>query len=334
MIKNSKSMMKAVLLKKFGDSSNLYLGETIKPILKSNEILIKVKCSAVNRADIVQREGKYPPPKGASEILGLEASGTIEEVNEKSKFKVGENVMVLLSGGGYSEYVTCDEGSVMKIPKGYSFEEAAAIPEVFLTAYQTLFTIGNLSKGKNVLIHAGASGVGTAAIQLAKSIGCEKIITTSSSSKTEICKKLGATLAIDYEKDKEWDKLILEHCKGVDVILDPVGAKYFHQNCNVLGEDGKIVYIAFMSGSNVENFNLLSLFRKRGSINFSTLRARSNEYKADLVKQFSDKFLDKFEPRELFPFIDSTYNLKEIIQAHERCEKNISSGKIILKIDE
>lgn len=327
--------MKAVLLKKFGDVSNLYIGETTKPIPKSNELLIKVKCTAVNRADISQRLGKYPPPPGASEILGLEASGIIEQVpNEKSHWKVGEKVMCLLSGGGYSEYVTCDEGCVMKIPKGFSFEEASAIPEVFLTAYQTLFEIGKLSKGKSVLIHAGGSGVGTAAIQLAKSIGCEHIITTSSSSKTEICKKMGATLAIDYENEKEWDKEILKHCKGVDVILDPVGANYFHKNCAALGEDGKIVYIAFMSGSNVENFNLASLFRKRGSIHFSTLRSRTYDYKSNLVKNFSEQFLGKFETKELNPVIDSVFKFDEIVKAHERCEQNISSGKIILKVDE
>jgi tumor protein p53-inducible protein 3 len=327
--------MKAVQLKKFGGVDQLFIGEATLPQLKMHEVLVKVKATAVNRADTVQREGKYPPPKGASDIMGLEVAGVIQEVGkDEDKWKVGDEVMCLLPGGGYAQYATCHRGSIMRIPKGFDFVKAAAISEVFLTAYQTLFQIGRLGKGKSVLIHAGASGVGTAAIQLAKTIGCDKILTTSSGKKTDICKQWGATLAIDYNSTPEWEKTVMEHApKGIDVILDPVGANYFHQNCHVLGEDGKIVYIAFMSGSMIEKFNLLSLFRKRGSIHFSTLRARTEDYKADLVRSFSDQFLSKYETGELKPVIDTVMKLEDIQLAHKRVETNESAGKIILTVD-
>lgn len=328
----SSSKMKSVLLKAPGGINQLYLGETTKPILKTGEVLVKNICTAVNRADIVQREGKYPPPKGASDILGLESSGIVEQVqDDEKKWKIGDSVMCLLPGGGYGEFVAVHRDSVMSIPKGFDFKQSAAISEVFLTAFQTLCQIGGLQEGQNVLIHAGASGVGTAAIQLAKAIGCDRIITTSSGTKTATCKEYGATLAINYEETPEWDKLLLEHApNGVHVILDPVGQKYFHHNCSVLAEDGKIVYIAFMSGSVVEKFNLVSLFRKRGSIHFSALRARTTEYKGELVDSFSKRFLSKFETGELKPVIDTIMPIEEIAMAHERCEKNISAGKIVL----
>lgn len=223
----------------------------------------------------------------------------------------------------------------MPIPENLTFKEAAGIPEVFLTAFQTIILIGGLQKGKNILIHAGASGVGTAAIQLAKAMEANQIITTSSSRKVQYCKDLGATLPISYESEKEWDKKILEHVpEGVHLILDCIGADYFYKNLNVLSMDSMIVYIAWMSGSVIKNFDLRLLFKKRICLQCSTLRSRSDEYKADLITKFSNFALPKFRSGELKPIIDKEFTLDDIQKAHRYVETNQSVGKVVIKISD
>jgi len=332
--------MKAIL----NNKSVLTWGDTEKPVPKDDEILIKVKATAVNRADLLQRVGKYPPPKGASDILGLECSGVIEFVgnsaaNSEHQWKVGDKVCALLPGGGYATYCVCHHGSAMRIPKSMSFIDAAGICETYLTAFQNIFFEGNLEKNQNVLIHAGASGVGTSAIQLCRSYPSKNVITTSSSGKTKICMGLGASIAISYETDKEWDKTIIKALQssggeGISVILDPiVGSGYLEKNCNVLADDGVIMIIAMMGGSQLEKFNLLPLFKHRAKLQFSTLRARPVDYKSRLVSRFEKEFLSKFETGELKVVVDEVFDIRNIDDALKKCEQNKNIGKIILKVD-
>jgi NADPH:quinone reductase-like Zn-dependent oxidoreductase len=221
--------MKAILVKEPGDVDQLYIGEFPKPEPREGELLVKVKATALNRADLLQRRGKYPPPPGASTVIGLEMSGVVEDVGPRSSgWRPGDRVFGLLPGGGYAEYAVIHERMAVLIPENLSFEEAAAIPEVFLTAFQTLFWLGKLMEGERVLIHAGASGVGTAAIQLVREAGATSIVTASSKQKLEACRRLGAEIIINYKEGPFAPKILdTTEGRGVDLILDFVGAPYW-----------------------------------------------------------------------------------------------------------
>ena len=226
--------MKAIRLKQFGSPENLYLGEFDTPKITENEVLVKVGATALNRADTLQRKGNYPPPKGASPILGLEMAGEVVQIGAKvTHWKVGNKVWGLLAGGGYAEYVAIHEAMAMPIPNGLSVEQAAGIPEVFLTAFQTINWLAKLQPNESILIHAGASGVGTAAIQLAKAMKANQIIVTASAKKHQACLNLGANLAIDYQT-QDFQEAVLQHTKGVDVVIDFLAASYFKRYLNVL----------------------------------------------------------------------------------------------------
>ncbi|MEM7513667.1 MAG: NAD(P)H-quinone oxidoreductase [Bacteroidota bacterium] len=284
--------MKAVTFSQPGSAEVLQIQEVPQPSLSDQEILIQVAATALNRADIMQRQGMYPPPPGASDILGLEVAGTVVKCSSQAKrFKEGDQVMALLPGGGYAEYVNIDQGLAMPIPKGISLQEAAAIPEVFLTAFQALHWLGRISKGDKVLIHAGGSGVGTAAIQLAKLMEAE-IFTTASAPKLPVCKQLGAHHLIDYNS-QSFEEVVVKATKGkgVDIILDFIAAPYFLPNLNSLGMDGRLILLALMGGIKVESFNMLPILRKRIQLIGTTLRARSLTYKRELVADFSSKIL-------------------------------------------
>ncbi|MEM9824380.1 MAG: NAD(P)H-quinone oxidoreductase, partial [Bacteroidota bacterium] len=279
--------MKAVLLKDFGAPENMYIGDCPLPSIGSQEILVKVAATALNRADTLQRKGVYPPPAGASTILGLEMAGEVVEVGaEVSRWKLGDRVCALLSGGAYAEYVNVHEAMAIAIPDDWTFVEAAAIPEVYLTAFQALSWIAQLKGGERVLIHAGASGVGTAAIQLSKAMGAEAMV-TASGGKHDICLNLGAVKAIDYQNE-DFAEVVLDYTegKGVDVVIDFVAAPYFQQNLKVLRMEGRMVMLSFLGGTKVDQVNLVSILRKRLQITGSTLRARSLSYKIDLTKDF------------------------------------------------
>ncbi|TRX48582.1 NAD(P)H-quinone oxidoreductase [Fulvivirga sp. M361] len=327
--------MKAILLKSPGRADNLYIGEAPTPQISNRQLLIKVRSCGVNRADILQREGKYPPPKGESPIIGLEVSGVVEEVGgECERFQAGDHVVALLAGGGYAEYVAVDESLVMPVPAGLSFEEAAGIAEVFITAYQALFYIAKLEKGQTALIHAGASGVGTAAIQLCHSIGAKSIVTAGSTEKIRFCEALGASSGINYRDTPAFDGHVLEHTggKGADVIIDPIGASYFDRNLKAIATDGRWVLLAAMGGAKVPEMNLGKLLVKRVSLTGSTLRSRDSTYKARLVRQFSEQFLNSFESGALKPVIDQVFPWEEVAKAHRYMEQNRNTGKIILSI--
>ena len=325
--------MKAVLIKSFGAAGNLYLGNWETPSPKPHELLIKVHATALNRADIMQRKGQYPPPKGESPILGLEIAGEIVEMgSEVTNWQIGDTICGLIGGGGYAEYATIPAKQALPIPKNLSFEQAAGIPEVFLTAFQAINWIGKLQKEESILIHAGASGVGTAAIQIAKAIGA-KIFVTASESKHKTCLELGAEKAIDYKKENFQTK-ILEYTdgKGVDMIIDFIAAPYFQQNLNSLDFDGRLVILALMGGFKVPELNMLPILLKRIQIYGSTLRARTLDYKANLTKDLYDFAWPLFENGDFRPIIDSVYDWTEVAEAHQYMEANKNIGKIILKI--
>lgn len=325
--------MRAILLSSHGGADNLFIGKRPTPVPAEGELLVDVKVTALNRADILQRQGFYPPPPEASDILGLEIAGTVSSVGPNcTGWQVGDRVFGLLSGGGYAEYALIPARMAMKIPQGLSFMEAAAVPEVFLTAFQALIWLGGLEEGHTALIHAGGSGVGTAAIQLAKAVGA-KVMVTASASKHEICLQLGASEAIDYKSEDFADRVqTLTSGQGADVILDFIGAPYFEQNIRSLSVDGKLIILAFMGGRTIENVDLSSLFRKRAQIKATTLRSRSLVYKIRLTRAFTDQFLPLFQTKALRPVIDSTFNWKDVQAAHRRMEENKNVGKIVLEI--
>jgi len=326
-------MMKAVIVDQPGGSDVMAIGEADRPDVGERDILVRVRAAGVNRADILQRKGFYPPPPGASEIIGLEMAGVVEETGPGCRrWKVGDRVFAVLSGGGYAEYVSVDERLAMGIPSGFDFS-AAAVGEVFLTAYQALYWLGEFNSGERALIHAGASGVGTAAIQLVHADSGQAWVTAGSDEKLIACRNLGAYAAINYRYE-EFQERVLEETggEGVDVIIDVVGADYFYRNIECLAIDGRMVILALMSGKRIETFDLSWLMRKRIKIMGSTLRSRTLEYRIALTQAFSDRYLSKFESGELKPVIDRVVPWKHVGEAHAAMENNENIGKIILSI--
>lgn len=324
--------MKAILVKQPGGPEQMNVGELPPPEPADDELLVRVHACAVNRADVMQRQGMYPPPQGASEVLGLEMAGEVVASGSQClQYQQGDRVFGLLDGGGYAEYALIPEAMAMPIPENLSYDEAAAIPEVFLTAYQALHWHGRIKPGETVLVHAGASGVGTAAIQLAKRHSCRVIATTRSAGKANACISLGANdVIISDEKDFAEEVLALTEGAGADVIIDFVGAAYLAQNLKCLAMDGRLVLLALMGGYKVEEFNLLSLVSKRATIVASTLRNRDKAYKIKLTEAFSDDCLASFAASRLKPIIDRTMDIRDVAQAHEYMEANQNIGKIVL----
>lgn len=328
--------MRAVSINKPGDSKELDMQERPIPKPEKGQLLVKVKASAINRTDIMTRENKQlaePYP-----ILGIEVAGIVVENMDSSNSQLvpGTRVAGLVNHGGYAEYVVMPANRVIRIPDNMSFEEAAAIPEVFLTAYQTLYWLGELEPEETVLIHAGASGVGTAAIQLAKKMTKAKVIVTAGSNeKLQFCKELGADKLINY-KEEEFDQIVLDYTeqKGVDLILDFVGASYWEKNLNSIKTDGRWIVIGVLGGAVVENVNLGILLQKRITLKGTLLTPRSDAYKAQLTNEFIEKVLPYFEKGLIKPIVDIIFPLDEVAKAHQYMEENKNSGKIILKIED
>ncbi len=323
--------MQAILV---DDKYKLIPGNVDEPDVGATEIKIRVKAIGVNRADTLQKKGLYPPPTGVSDILGLEVAGEVCELGINSKrFQIGDRVFALLAGGGYAEYVAVDERLAMPLPENLEYGKGAGIAEAFLTAYQALFPLADLKKEETVLVHAGASGVGTAAIQLAKRMETDIIVTAGSKEKLDFCMDLGAKVGINYKFTPHFDEEIRTRgYDGVDVLIDFVGASYFDKNMSIMNPDGRWIILALMGGRKTNEINLGKILIKRLKIMGSTLRARSNEYKSELIAGFSESFLPLFGTGELKPVIDSTYPLEEVEKAHEHMESNRNIGKIILKV--
>ncbi len=327
--------MKAILLKSFGDADQLYLGECPDPQPGPHDLVVGVRATALNRADLLQRQGKYPPPPGESEILGLEVAGVVEGVGERvRRFEVGDRVCGLLAGGGYAEKALLNEYLALPIPAGMSFEQAAAIPEAFLTAFQALVWLADLQEGEAVLIHAGASGVGTAAIQLARGLGA-RVYVTASEPKHPLCLELGAAQAIDYRNEDFAEEIRrLTKGRGVQVVIDFIGAAYLERNLEALSLDGRLVLLALMGGAKVPEFRLLPLLRKRLKVMGSTLRNRSLEYKTALTHAFKAFAWEGFKDGTFRPVIDSVFPWAQVAEAHRRMEANLNQGKIVLLVGE
>ncbi len=325
--------MRAVVVTEEGDPEHMTIGEVPTPEPRANEVLVKVHATALNRADTFQRRGHYPPPEGASDILGLEMAGTVTATGSGVvDWHEGDRVFGLLDGGGYAEYAAVHTDRLMAVPPGLSMQEAAAVPEVFLTAYQALHWLGGLTSGHHVLIHAGASGVGTAAIQLVRHAEAHPYV-TASASKHETCLALGAEVAVDYESEDFAERIATRtDDRGVDIIVDFIGAPYFHKNVDSLATDGRIVQLATLGGSTVEQVSLRALMAKRAQLLASTLRSRSLEYKIELTQEFASDVLPQFIEGTIEPVIDSVYDWTDVSDAHRRMENNENAGKIVLQV--
>ena len=302
-------------------------------IPERGEVRIAVRATAVNRADLSQRAGKYPPPPGSSSILGLECAGVVDQVGEGVKsFEPGERVCALLAGGGYAEQVIVPAGQVVRIPKNLDFHEAAAIPEVFATAYLNLYVEARLQPGENVLIHAGGSGVGTAAVQLCHEFQNPCFVTAGSATKIERCLQLGASQGCNRnESSFANDVLNWTSGEGVDVVLDPVGADYFASNLSVLKTGGRLVVIGLLSGSGAQ-IPLGRLLVKRISVIGSTLRARSIAAKARIMDELERRVFPLIESGQIRPVIDRILPLENANEAHELVASNTTFGKVVLDV--
>ena len=319
--------MKAIVIA----DKNLNWVDNEDPNCKDNEVIIKVKSTAVNRADLAQRAGLYPAPSGASEILGLECSGIIQEIGRNVvDRKVGDEVVALLAGGGYAEYVSCPEVQTLPLPKNLNLSDGAAIPEVFATCWLNLFMEGNLKKGEKVLFHAGASGIGTAGIQLCNIFQCESYITAGSEEKVEFCIDLGSNAGTVRLENSF--KSFKDHCpSGLDIILDPVGANYFEENLNNLAIDGRLIIIGILGGVNGK-INIGNLLMKRQKIIGSTIRSRSIEVKGKVMNALYENIWDHFEKKIIKPIIYKKLPIREADEAHKIMENNNNIGKIILEV--
>ncbi len=326
--------MKAVIVHQPGGPEQLAIGEVPTPVPAPGELLVRVRAAALNRADIIQRQGNYPPPPGASEILGLDMAGVVEAAGPGCReHRSGDRVCGLLPGGGYAQYAVLPEAMAIPIPEGWSFEQAAAIPEVFLTAFQTLFWIARLEAGERALIHAGASGVGTAAIQLAREAGATVLATAGSDEKCAACRELGAAAAINYRQGPFAAKVMeATGGEGVDLILDFVAAPYFAQNLSILRTDGRLVLISTLGGGTVKELKLGNLIARRLQITGTTLRGRSPDYKARLTRDFKGFALERFARGVLKPVVDRCFPWEQAADAHRYMEANRNTGKIVLSI--
>tara|TARA_B100000287_G_scaffold126569_1_gene118678 strand:+ start:52 stop:1026 length:975 start_codon:yes stop_codon:yes gene_type:complete len=324
--------MRAVDFDEPGGPEVLRLIETSIPTINENEVLIKVASAGVNRPDIIQRQGNYPAPPGHSKILGLEVSGIVEKTGNKvKKFLEGDKVGALVNGGGYAEFCKANESSVFHIPKNISFEEAACIPECFFTAWSNIVMRGKLKKKKTILIHGGTSGIGIASIQIAKLFESYILTTVGNSKKVSFCKKIGVNKTINYNESDFFKEIKNSEINGVDLILDFIGGDYINKNINLLNNDGKLVNIGFQNGSKTE-INLMKVMLKRLTITGSTLRIREDSFKSKILNDLVKFVFPEIEKRKIKIFIDSIYNLDDVVNAHKRIEEGKHIGKIVLNI--
>ena len=325
--------MRVVEIKKPGGPDKLYIGSRPIPKPKSNEVLIKVKAAGVNRPDILQREGNYPPPKDASDVLGLEVAGEVVQIGKKTKrISIGDKVCALVSDGGYAEYCVAPFTQCLSIPKSMSYEEASVIPETFFTVWFNLFERTKIKKGEKILIHGGSSGIGTTAIQFAKIFGLEVFTTSRTEEKIKKCKKLGANHVINSKK-KDYEKFIKKKTNkvGVDYILDIVGGNYVQKNINILKKNGTLINIGWLTGS-IVNVNLLMIMLKRLIITGSTLRIGSLEEKEKIANSLKKNIWPLIEKKKIKPILCKTFPLERVKDAHIYMDKGLHFGKIALTI--
>ncbi|MCJ8286346.1 NAD(P)H-quinone oxidoreductase [Halomonas sp.] len=326
-------LMKQVIAREAGGPEVLDVIEGKVPQPGHKEILIKVSAAGVNRPDVMQRLGGYPPPPGATEVLGLEVSGhVVKKGSAVSQYDLGDAVMALVASGGYAEYAVVDERNALPVPAKMSLVQAAAVPETFFTVWTNVFQRGGLKKGETLLIHGGTSGIGTTAIQLAKAFGANVIATAGSEEKCQQCIELGAQHSINYKAQD-----FVEHVKevtggaGADLILDMVGGDYLEKNLAAAAENGRIVQIAVMKGSQA-TINVWTILAKKLWVTGSTLRSRTVEQKEEIANDLIGKVMPLWESGVCFPVIDSVYPLTEVVEAHRRMDAD-HVGKVVLEIN-
>jgi len=327
--------MKAVLLDGFGGPEVLRIAEIPRPTPSEGQVLIKVAATSVNRPDIVQREGNYPPPEGDSDIPGLEVAGVVEETGPGvTSYQYGDRVMSLVGGGGYAQYAMAYADHLIRIPETMSFEAAACVCESYITAFLNIFMLGGLKDGQVVLAHGGGGGVNTAAIQLCRTLlPRARVVVTASAGKVERVRQLGADLVINYQEE-DFSEAIRAYTgkRGADVILDHIGASYLAPNMKSLTVGGTLVVIGIMSGAKAE-LNLALMMVKRQRIIGSVLRSRSVDEKRDIVAEFSRIVMPKFSDGSIQPVISQTFALEDVAEAHRMMEQGKHFGKIVLTVD-
>ena len=327
--------MKAVEIRQPGPPEALVIADRPTPSPAAGEVLIKVAAAGVNRPDVMQRLGNYPPPPGITDIPGLEIAGTVEQVGSDVRdWRIGDRVCALVAGGGYAEYCAAPAPQCLPVPKGMDFVHAAAIPETFFTVWTNVFQRGGLSKGESILIHGGASGIGTTAIQLACAFGAQPIFATAGSwEKCARCEELGATRGINYREQDFVDVVkTMTAGKGVDVVLDMVGGDYVPRNMDAAAVDGRLVSIAFIAGSIKAQINIFAMMQKRLTLTGSTLRARSVAEKGAIAAGLKAHVWPLLEARKVSPVIHATFPLRDAAEAHRVMEAGTHIGKLVLVV--
>jgi len=327
--------MKAIIITQPGAPEVLQLTERPKPTFTVDEVLVKVLAAGINRPDVFQRKGNYPPPAGApQDIPGLEIAGTVDEIGDNvTHWKVGDKVCALVMGGGYAEYCNVPPGQCLPIPENLSFIEAASLPETFFTVWSNVFDRGHLQKGETLLVHGGSSGIGVTAIQMAKALGSTVYATAGSDEKCKFCEELGATKAINYKTENFADVIKqLTHNKGVDVILDMIGGDYTAPNLQSLAEDGRLVFINTMKGKDV-NIDLSIVMRKRLNITGSMLRSREISFKAAIAQNLEKNIWPLLKSGEIKPIIYKVFPADQAAVAHRLMESSEHIGKIVLDFE-
>jgi putative PIG3 family NAD(P)H quinone oxidoreductase len=324
--------MRHVAVTQPGPPDVMHLADGPVPQPRTGELLIEVAYAGVNRPDCAQRAGTYPPPPDASPILGLEVAGRIAAVGERvTQWKIGDSVCALTPGGGYAEYCATPAAWCLPVPRGFSLEQAAALPETFFTVWNNVFDRAHLASGETFLVHGGTSGIGLTAIQLAKAFGATVITTAGSPEKTAFCRSIGADHAIDYRTQDFAEEVKRISKRGVDVILDMVGGDYIERNLKCLALEGRLVQIAFLQGSRVEcDWRFIML--KRLTVTGSTLRASPSERKATLARELRDKAWPLLETGKVRVVIHATFDLPDVAQAHALMESSKHIGKIMLRV--
>ncbi|OHV85639.1 NAD(P)H-quinone oxidoreductase [Ensifer sp. LCM 4579] len=317
-----------------GSAENMVLARGRLPEVGPGDILIRVEAFGVNRPDVLQRKGDYPPPPGASPILGLEVAGEVVALGDGiTGFSAGDRVCALANGGGYAEYCAAPATQALIFPKGYDAVKAAALPETFFTVWANVFDMAGLKRGETILVHGGSSGIGTTAIQLARAFGAEVFATAGSAAKCTACETLGAKRAINY-REEDFKEIVLDETggRGVDVILDMVGGRYFGRNLATLAKDGRLSIIGFLGGARVEDANIAPILTKRLHVMGSALRPRSAAEKQAIRDRLAEKVWPLLEAGEVAPVIHAVMPLEEIADAHRLMEEGEHIGKIVMRI--
>ncbi len=330
------STMRFVDLPSFGGPEVMTFSYGPLPSPKAGELLVKVRAAGINRPDVAQRQGNYPAPKDASPILGLEVAGEVVTLGEGvSDFQIGDRVCALANGGGYAEYCVVPAGQALPFPTGYDAVKAAAVPETFFTVWANLFQMAGLTEGESVLIHGGSSGIGTTAIQLAKAFGAEVYTTAGSKEKCDACEKLGAKRAINY-REEDFAAVIKEATggKGVDVILDMIGASYFEKNIASLAKDGCLSMIAFLGGTVAEKVDLRPIMVKRLTVTGSTMRPRTGDEKRAIRDELVEQVWPLLESGKVAPVIHDVIDFDQVAEGHRLMESSGHIGKIVMRVSQ